>query len=361
VFVRGTDGALKQDSLRNGTWTWSDLGTPDSGSLAGSTSAVFDPAAQETRVYILGADGALKEDHNVPGAGWTWSDLGTPFGVGLDGSPNVVGYAGPTPGSFSVFVRGTDAALKEDALRDGSWTWYDRGTPNGTPLAGNPSAVVDPDTQETRVYFVGTDGALKEDHGVPDVAWFWNDLGTPSGVPLDGSPSAVGYTRPVPGSVSVFVRGTDGAMKESALRGGSWDWYNQGMPGSGPLAGSTNAVVDPGTQDTRVYLLGTDGALKEDHATYGVGWSWSDLGTPGGGGGAPVPGGSGDQGARDLKDQAFLQSEASLSGTSSPAVVGDPGAAAGTPVRLPDQVFAHRTTPAQADGAADDWVWHGVA
>jgi hypothetical protein len=245
-------------------------------SLVGSPSAITfgDPSNPQVRVYALGDDGALKESA-FDGTAWHWTNLGAPTPTLLTGTPSPVA----SPSGIDVYVLGTDGHLKLDSFRNGSWSWYELGSPNGVALAGDPIATSDPTTGDKFVYIRGSDGALKENHRVAALGFFWSNLGKPAGVALDGDPSVVLFDS---FTISVFARGTDRSLKEADWLGVSWNWSDRGKAGGVPLNGNPNAVFDPTIGAFRVYLEGTDGALKEDLGLLGIGWTWSDLGTAGG-------------------------------------------------------------------------------
>jgi len=176
-------------------------------------------------------------------------------------SPSVVNLAdGP-----HIYFRGTDGLLKQTHWISTGWV---TDTPTGTPMAGDPMAIVT-STDGPHIYFRGTDGLLKQTH--------WNSTGwvtdTPTGTPMAGDPMAIVTSTDGP---HIYFRGTDGLLKQT-------HWINTGWvtdtPTGTPMAGDPMAIVTS-TDGPHIYFRGTDGLLKQTH-WISTGWvTDTPTGTP---------------------------------------------------------------------------------
>ena len=198
-------------------------------------------------------------------AGSGWSPAASLGGLIFDAPAAAAGGNG----SAELFVRGIDNQLWARRLVSGSWTpWASA----GGVLSSQPAAAAS--------------GRGRDDvfvRGVPDGLWhraLVNNRWTPwdyLGGRMIGGPGASSWA---PGQLSVFVQGTDrrmwGKFYSTATRSwGSWTSFG-GVLASAPAAVSAPRGAQPGT--VMVFVTGTDGAVYQQRIINGRGGGWTSLG-----------------------------------------------------------------------------------
>jgi hypothetical protein len=243
AFVRGTDNALWQAHVSNGTFTgWSSLGgvlTADPGATALSGGSVD--------VFATGTDRQLWT-RTWNGSAWgAWTALG---GV-LTAGPGAA--SGASTNEVDVFARGTDMALwtrRFDGTTWGSWQSL------GGVLTSNPAAV-SWGSGRIDVFVRGTDNALWTRSWTSSGWSAWSSLG---GI-LTQSPAVTSCTS---GHLDLFVIGVNGVMWQRSYTG-SWGGWN--ALGAGFGSTSIAATCQPATTNVTVWGRGADLGLWSRPAT----------------------------------------------------------------------------------------------
>ncbi len=232
-------------------------------------------------LFVQGYDGALWYNQenltgtNLPNWGWSgWASLGKPTTGSLTSSPCAISRQ---TGTIDVYVRGTDGAVWERPYYSGTWhDWYIVG---GQVAAGTGPGASGWSGRED-VFIEGTDGAMHQTTWTSSSGWSsgWVNLGGH----LTSSPGAVSRSS---GIISVYVRGTDGAVWERPYSSGAWQgWYNLGgvlAPGTGPAVSAWQYYQGSRLVNREdVFVVGTNGAMYQKTWTAGSGWTttWANLG-----------------------------------------------------------------------------------
>ncbi len=193
--------------------------------------------------------------------GYTFVDLhgGTGYGAAHPA-------AAKTASGVHLFARGTDGAVWERTRNNGVWTLW---SSLGGTIYASPTAVATGPT-ETTVFVQGLDNRIwtrtVSDSGALTA---WGSLDLPP--ILTSSPSA---TLGADGTLSLVVRGTDGAVWLTQRTGGQWSGW-QSLGGSitiGP------AITATGTNGLTLTALAADTSLLERHFADGAWSSWQSLG-----------------------------------------------------------------------------------
>ncbi len=232
-------------------------------------------------LFVQGYDGALWYNQenltgtNLPNWGWSgWTSLGKPSTGNLTSSPCAISRQ---TGVIDVYVRGTDGAVWERSFSSGTWHgWYEVG---GQVAAGTGPGASGWSGRED-VFIEGTDGAMHQTTWTSSSGWSsgWVNLGGH----LTSSPGAVSRSS---GIISVYVRGTDGAVWERPYSSEAWQgWYNLGgvlAPGTGPAVSAWQYYQGSRLVNREdVFVVGTNGAMYQKTWTAGSGWTttWANLG-----------------------------------------------------------------------------------
>jgi hypothetical protein len=256
LFARGADNALYHRTWTDGAWgAWVWLG----GTLTSKPAAVA--SGDRIYVFVRGTDGALWM-RSLRGTTWSpWTSLGGT--VSTDG----VAAVSDSPGNVRVFVRQPDDTVGTiqypvfENVTVGSSTipfprWSTWSTIPGK-ITSAPSAVsMEPGSFD--VFARGTDGALRVSHFpttitmpfppyIPFTTWSsWVSLG---GSIVGGPAVAKGVVRD---SIRAYARGTDGKLWTKYRELGSWsDWKPLGgaLPSDGVPTSEPAAVALKGTCD----------------------------------------------------------------------------------------------------------------
>jgi alpha-galactosidase len=193
VFVRGTDNAAYQRTLRAGKWgQWVRLG----GSLTDAPTVAFTSPDNWTLV-ARGADGKVWQRPNTGG----WSSLDAPNGRPIYGRPSAV----VVDGTVHIAVRTADDAVWE---RTPGSAWSDL----GGVISGSPTLLA----TEGRVYlFARASDYTLWQRNFADGSWGgWFKRGE---FPSNAFTGALGTAAGANGSAWVAVRGSDGRVHQSVL------------------------------------------------------------------------------------------------------------------------------------------------
>jgi len=192
VFIRGSDGQMKQRNLSGSTWSaWSSV----SGSIASTPASVsmsdgrIDAFARSDKDTLL---------HNVNGFGkWTgWEDLGG----SIVSAPSAVSM---NSGRMDIFARSASGTLVHKWFVNGAWTGWES---LGGSFTDAPSAVSMKDGR-IDVYARSGNGTLLHKFVLNGTWSPWEDLGGS----FIGSPSAVSTSD---GRMDVFARGAAGGLQQ---------------------------------------------------------------------------------------------------------------------------------------------------
>jgi alpha-galactosidase len=216
VFARGPDGKLLGKRI---------LGQP----------AAYGSAGGRIDVYARGTDDAIWRRVLVDGRWGPWTSLG---GAASD-APTVAGSA--------VFTRGADGLVSTRSLDNGGWTSL--GAPDGRPIHGRPSAVVDDAgrlhlavrTRTDEIWERTRDGAV----------WSpWTNLGGT----LSDSPTLLATS----GRVYLFALAADNRLWQRNYADGGWGgWFRRDEFSTGAFQGAVGAEAGP-NGSARVAVRGVD-------------------------------------------------------------------------------------------------------
>ena len=178
-------------------------------------------------------------------------------------------------GNFFVFTRGTDGSLWYEVWNaSGNWSaWQSL----GGVLTSDPSAVCQINTNipsaTITVFVRGTNGAVYERSTANDGA-SWSSWASLGGQIASGTgPSACSWSQ---GRLDVFVEGTDGTLWHKWSTDGGTSW--SGWQSLGGILTSSPAACAWSANHIDVFVRGTNGALWHKAWT-GTTWSpWQSLG-----------------------------------------------------------------------------------
>ena len=210
----------------------------------GSTPEVPAPAGiargSQLDLFRLGPDNTLCRKHSGDGITWgNWEKLGGMLASG----PGAVSLRSD---HMQVFARGVDGALWYLTYDGGDWEreeneykWRRLEAPAGIELASRPAAIASGANQVT-VYVRGSDDALWQNaYNAGSGGWGgWESLGGT----LDSGPAAVSHD----GQIDLFARTKAGLVQRNHYEGGSWG----GWVPFGPL-GCCVSYYDRPVVDTR--------------------------------------------------------------------------------------------------------------
>ncbi|MEW9516568.1 right-handed parallel beta-helix repeat-containing protein [Streptomyces tubercidicus] len=188
-------------------------------------------------------------------------------------SPSGPGAATDTNGAITVYVRGTNHQLYQNAFNGTppSWTgWQALGGPNDGIFVGAPAVTMI--NGRTDIFVRGTDNQLWQRT--------WTATGgignwTARGGVLVDNPGAATDAN---GRINVHVRGTDNQLYQNAFDGNSWTgWAGLGGPNSNTFTGAPAVTMIDGT--TNVFVRGTDNQLWQRTWTRASGFgNWTARG-----------------------------------------------------------------------------------
>jgi len=230
VFGVGMNGHVIQ-LWWNGSWHWSDLGAPPSsvgGGILADRLAVASWGTNRLDVFGLGVNGHISQ--LWWNGSWHWSDLGSPpAGVGggaFLGSPLTAASWGS--GRYDVFGVGANGHVIQ-RWWDGSWHWADLGAPPATVGGGGlygPLAAASWGPNRIDVFGRGRNGNVVQLWW--NGSWHWSDLGVPpptvGGGAIRGSLTATSWGT---NRYDVFAVGDNGHVVQLWWNG-AWHWSDLG-------------------------------------------------------------------------------------------------------------------------------------
>jgi hypothetical protein len=285
VFVRGTDGSIKADSLPSGSSTWSGLTSLGGNfpaypaALAGDGGFIWATAVAGGNLYV----------DDLPNGSSTWSgwaSLGNPGG-GLIGTPAIVQ---DNSGTIHVFVRAGSGTLYTNALPQGSNTWSGFTSIGGT--WPNDAAAIVGSGGYMFVFAIGFTHNLYDDELPPGGSWSgWANLGGNTiGVPAVMQDKAGSAS----GTIRVYARATTGPLDEDSLPYHSTTW--SGLTSRGGSWQNDPAAYAGGGGTDFLYAVGNTTHMYVDKLQSGTWSGWTDLG----GAFTGVPGATQNSSANEL-------------------------------------------------------------
>ncbi len=251
VFAAGANSELLHWQFRNGNWVNHPPVLEDAASAAraGGLSPAVDTPVSEAPASV-----ALAGHVSPPVYTRYWESLG-----GVITSPPHAVIFGELDDEILVFARGTDQALWNRALVNGSWREW---TSLGHILASPPHAVVA--AKETlAVFALGTDSAIWYTMGGE-----WHSLGGT----FSSAPHAVADGR----NIHLFAADATSALAWSKWDGNAWNSWQSlgGILMSSPIADCPLHGLP------YVFTLGTDSGVWRKRSAGGSEWfDWESLGT----------------------------------------------------------------------------------
>ncbi|MYV52704.1 glycoside hydrolase family 27 protein [Streptomyces sp. SID3212] len=236
AFTRATDGALVQQTGRDGAWNGESvrLGGPTHGRILGQPAA-YGSAGGRIDVFVRGTDDATYRRTFSGGAHGTWGAWRS-LGGRITDAPGVV-FRGPD--DWTLFARGADGLITS---RGPSGGWTSVGAPGDAPTYGRPSAVTDA-AGRTHVAVRTADDSVWE--RVRSASGVWSEW-TSLGGTVSGSPTLVAAGS----SVYLFARASDYTLWQRNYSAGSGDgegawggWFPRPPFVSGVFDGSLGGVA----------------------------------------------------------------------------------------------------------------------
>jgi len=174
-FIRGASGDLQVSKKSGATWSgkWTSLGGPRGARILGQPAA-YGSANGRVDVFVRGTDNAVYQRTLKDGRWCEWIKLG---GTATD-APTVA-FTSPT--SWTLTTRGADGKVWQRSATGG---WSSLDAPNGQPIYGRPSTVVVDGTVHVAVR-TADDGTWERVRDAAGTWGAWTDLG---GV-ISGSPT----------------------------------------------------------------------------------------------------------------------------------------------------------------------------
>ena len=216
AFTRGADGTLQANSGQG----WQSLGRRILGQ-----PAAYGSADGRIDVFVRGTDNAVWRRAYVNNHWGAWTNLG-----GRVSDAPTVAFTSPT--AWTVFSRGSDGLIH---TRNEQGLWTSIGSPDGRPVYGRPSAVVDDsgavhvairlrtDEVWTRVRTGGTWSA-------------WTGLGGT----VSGSPTLLATE----GRVYLFVQAADQRLWQRNFVDGAWGgWFRRSEFSTGAFQGAVGSAA----------------------------------------------------------------------------------------------------------------------
>ncbi|MFD5631191.1 glycoside hydrolase family 27 protein [Streptomyces sp. NPDC127072] len=231
AFTRGTDGALRARTARDGDWSDSrttDLGGPTHGRVLGQPAA-HASAGGRIDVFVRGTDDTAYRRVYANGHWGRWQSLGGT----LTDAPTVA-FSGPD--DWTLFARGADGTVTS---RGPSTGWTSLGAPQDRAFYGRPSAVVDGAGRLHVAVRTADDSVWWRSR---DTSGTWSDW-TALGGTVSGSPTLVASGD----TVHLYARAGDYTLwTRSWTASGGWaGWSKQSDFVSGAFDGALGAVAGP--------------------------------------------------------------------------------------------------------------------
>jgi hypothetical protein len=205
------------------------------GSIAGSPSAVYDPAGQALEIYARGADKTIQEYY------WngSWHGPNSLGAAQVTGSPSAV--YNPLGDDLEVYATSAAGSGGATPLVEYWWrnTWHGPQTLGGS-VTGSPAAVYDNEGGTLEVYAAGVPASPGA--GAPLTESYWNGSSWHAGTP----PSELITGRPVPvydnegDTFEVYATGVPPAGSTGAPLQEVW-WDPAGWHGPRDLGGTLTA------------------------------------------------------------------------------------------------------------------------
>ncbi|HST47341.1 CHAP domain-containing protein [Jatrophihabitans sp.] len=206
-------------------------------------------------------DGSLLQvEHLSGGSTWNWYPIRPD--ARLVGAPSIIWPSG-TPMAFGV---GTDGALRQFTLNAGGWIPYLITRTGLLSPSGGVSAVQVGSNIE--VFAVDASSHLIQVEYTPSMGWNWYPI-RPD-VTISGAPSVLWGS----GGPTVFAAGTDGALRQFTLSGGTWMPYLITQTGLLSTAGGASAVLVGGTFE--VFAVDKNKNLLQVEYMNGA-WNWYPI------------------------------------------------------------------------------------
>jgi hypothetical protein len=234
VFVRGTNGALYENTAANYGASWSGWTSLDGHIASGTGPAACSWGAGRLDVFVQGTDGALYHKWSAnSGATWSaWQGLGGKLSSSPAATCDVIVH--PPANLIYVFVRGTDGACWYKEWTGTAWSsWKSLGgqlAPNTGPAAlgeyFNTTNTTTSYVHGYEVFVQGTDYQLWG-QGYGEVGSAWSHLpACPEA--LSASSSAVVFS--FDGHSEVFISTTGGNLMYCYATANGWEWLSQTSP-----------------------------------------------------------------------------------------------------------------------------------
>ncbi|MEV4312391.1 hypothetical protein [Actinocrispum sp. NPDC049592] len=236
AFTRAADGSVLMNTRKGANWAqqWTRL---DGHRILGQPAA-YGSAGGRIDLFVRGSDNAAYQRtfRNGQWGPWIW------LGGDLTDAPTV---AFTSPSSWTLFARGKDGQVWQ---RPSNAWWSSIGAPNGKPIYGRPSAVVDGNGPHVAV------------RTADDSVWIWeNGAWAGLGGTISGSPAIVATL----GRIYLFARASDYTLWQRNFSDGSWGgWFPRGEFPSNAFDGSLGAAAgDNGS--AWVAFRGVDGRVHQ--------------------------------------------------------------------------------------------------
>jgi hypothetical protein len=291
LVVRGYDGTLwhRQYDLAADNWGGWDN---QAGGLLLSAPAITSRGENQVDVFALGIDDTILPNYLViwsnhweDGVGWDgWEVLDNPDELNPPDNWPTLDKLVPTPllpapaavargEQLDLFWLWPDNTLQHSYYNGSSWDAWEN---LGGSLTTSPGAVA-LDANQMTVFAGGVEGSLwyLEYNG----SWgAWNRLplnNMASGVTIASAPTVVS---PLPGNMTVYVRGSDNLLWQNRYDGTGWE--DEWTSGGGVLASGVGAAVSQATNTTYLFAQDPEASLQLGIAAgsglpaWQQGWSW---------------------------------------------------------------------------------------
>lgn len=275
-------------AVDDGTVKWERSRTTEfvNQSYSQGTAVFQNRFAWRVYAFVRGDDKRLHVNY-WNGSKWNWGDLGSP-GADLVWDPSVVTYRDGGKQRFYAFISGENGRLYVKYWDGSNWDWADQGTPTGCEVSGQPGAIIfkqdyadyDQGNFPRLFAFVrGTDGHLHRNYW-DGARWLWADQGTPPGTTIHSSPAGITFRQHKITQIHVYAMAENGHLCANFWDGVGWNWSDQGTPPGTTVASRPHVITYKEQDQVMVYTFvkGANGHLCVHY--YDGGWSWADQGTP---------------------------------------------------------------------------------
>lgn len=227
VFARDESGALRQQSMVDGSWThqWDRLDGPVGDGILGQPAA-FAGAGGRIDLFARGADNAAYHRAFHNGQWGDWESLGGTLTDSLS-----VAFTGPD--AWSVYTRGGDGMVWG---KDGTGDWYSLGAPNDTQIYGRPGAATAQDGTHV-VVRAPDDSVWLRSRDPRSGSWSaWTQLGGT----ISGSPTLLASGE----ALTLFTRSSDYTLWQADRVDGGWgNWFERTEFPSNSIVGAVGAAA----------------------------------------------------------------------------------------------------------------------